>query len=95
MCLCIPGVTQSCCRGKPPWGRQVWSPGSPGAAVTCVSGSTTTSTQTYRNTWAATRPTSPANWCSRKVSVCTHKETCVQGSLVSIELRKKLVFKEA
>ena len=95
MCFCTPGVTQSCFRGKHPWGRRVWSPGSPGAAGMCASGSTTTSTQTYRSTWAATRPTSPANSCSRKVSVhTTRKQTHVKQSLVSVELIKKLMFKE-
>ena len=96
MCFCTPGVTQSCFRGKPPWGRRVWSPGSPGAAGMCASGSTTTSTQTYRSTWAATRPTSPANSCSRKVSVRrTQKETRVQGRLVSVQLGNKLMFNKA
>ena len=94
-CFCTPGVTQSCYRAKPPWGRPVWSPGSPGAVGTCASGSTTTSTQIYRSMWAATRPTSPANSCSRKVSVhTTRKQTHVKQSLVSVELIKKLMFKE-
>ena len=96
MCFCTPGVTRSCFRGKPPWGRPVWSPGSPGAAGMCASGSTTTSTQTYRSTWAATQQTSPANSCSRKVSVRrTQKETRVQGRVVSVQLGNKLMFNKA